>query len=264
MLRVLFLFLLLLLASPGSSAAGPAITARTLSPCYSADLRPAQGGLVSAPGCTVLLVPPPLQTAQVVLWEYRSGPEEGTILTHAVDGPTNTSRPYQNRTLFNQTDFSLRLLLARGDGRLYRFRTEAEATGWFQLRVVEPLSQPEILGNSSVKAGGSTQLVCNAVEGQADSYWWKKNGEVLLGSEHIQFVGNSTLSIAGASINDSGHYACVVSNQVSQNETSFLLHVQNAANVVLPMILACVALGSLAGVFVWCRGRDRPCHNPCR
>ncbi|NXJ20063.1 HMCN1 protein, partial [Dicrurus megarhynchus] len=87
-----------------------------------------------------------------------------------------------------------------------------------------PLSKPEIVGNSSVKAGGNTKLVCNVLHGKADAYWWKKNGELLLGSERIQFVEN-TLCILRASISDSGYYTCVVSNAVSQNETSFLLHV---------------------------------------
>ena len=95
------------------------------------------------------------------------------------------------------------------------------------LSLPEPLSEPEIVGNSSVKAGGNTKLVCNVQEGKADLYWWKKNGELLLGSDHIQFVDNATLCIVKASMNDSGYYACVVRNEVSQNETSFLLHVQS-------------------------------------
>ncbi|XP_074962480.1 transmembrane and immunoglobulin domain-containing protein 1-like isoform X1 [Phalacrocorax aristotelis] len=256
--------LLLLLLLPGSPAAGPAVTARTLSPCYSADLRPASERLVSAVGCTVLLTIPPLNATEAVFWEYKAGLQEGVIVNYAFDRPANTSRPYKDRTRFNETDFSLQIVLQQGDDRLYRFRSESEATGWFQLRVVEPLSEPEIVGNSSVKAGGNTKLVCNVQEGKADLYWWKKNGELLLGSDHIQFVDNATLCIVKASMNDSGYYACVVRNEVSQNETSFLLHVQNAANVVLPVVLACVMIGLLAGVFVWCRRRDRQYHDGCR
>ncbi|NWU20163.1 HECAM protein, partial [Dyaphorophyia castanea] len=88
-----------------------------------------------------------------------------------------------------------------------------------------PLSKPEIVGNSSVKAGGNTKLVCSVLHGKADAYWWKKNGQPLLGSERIQFRQNTTLCILRASISDSGYYTCVVSNAVSQNETSFLLQV---------------------------------------
>ncbi|NXI76256.1 HMCN1 protein, partial [Rhipidura dahli] len=88
-----------------------------------------------------------------------------------------------------------------------------------------PLSKPVIVGNSSVKAGRDIKLVCKVLHGKADAYWWKKNGQLLLGSERIQFVENSTLCILRASISDSGYYTCVVSNAVSQNETSFLLQV---------------------------------------
>ena len=209
----------------------------------------------------MLLTAPRLNASRVVAWEYKTGWEEGAVVSYAFGRPANTSRPYENRTRFNETDFSLRIALRRGDGRLYRFRSESEATGWFQLRVVgergesepaaagleslpgdgasgldadspppsvpEPLSEPEIVGNSSVKAGGSTKLVCNVLEGKADSYRWKKNGELLLGSDHIRFVDNSTLCIVKATMNDSGYYACEVRNEVSQNETSFLLHVQS-------------------------------------
>lgn len=250
------LLLLLLLDCPGSAAAGPAITGRTLAPCYSADLRPASGRLVSAMGCTVRLTVPPLQVGRAVIWEYKTAQQEGAILSYAFDGRSNTSHPCENRVRFNRTDFSLQMVLQWGDDRLYRFRSELEATGWFQLHVVEPLSKPEIVGNSSVKAGDNTKLVCNILKGKADSYWWKKNGVLLLRSDHIQ-LENTTLCILRALMNDSGYYACVVHNKVSQNETSFLLRVQNAANVVLPMMLACIALGLLAGLFVWCRSRDR-------
>lgn len=78
-----------------------------------------------------------------------------------------------------------------------------------------------------VKEGANIKLVCSVVEGKADIYWWKKNGELLLGSERVQFVENSTLCILQASISDSGYYTCVVSNAVSQNETSFLLKVHS-------------------------------------
>ncbi|XP_064526388.1 uncharacterized protein LOC135421680 [Pseudopipra pipra] len=252
------LLLLLLVLAPGSAAAGPGITARTLAPCYSADLSPASGRLVSAVGCTVLLTVPRLRVGRAVSWEYRAGVEQGVILRYAFDRPPSTSRPYENRTRFNETNFSLQMVLRRGDGRLYRLSSEEEATDWFQLYVVEPLSEPEIVGNSSVKAGDDTKLVCNVLRGKADLYWWKKNGKLLLGSDRIQFEDNSTLCIVRVSMRDSGYYACVVRNAVSQNETSFLLHVHHSANVVLPVVLACVVVGCLAGIFVWCRKTEQP------
>ncbi|RMB98220.1 hypothetical protein DUI87_25123 [Hirundo rustica rustica] len=239
----------------------PCEGARTLAPCYLADLRPATGSLVSAVGCTVQLTVPVLRGSRAVSWEYQEGSEERVILSYAFHHAPNVSVLYKNRATFNETDLSLQVVLRRGDGRLYRLRAQEEATAWFHLHVLEPLSQPKIVGNSLVKAGGNTKLVCNVVEGKADAYWWKKNGELLLGSERIRLVENTTLCILQASITDSGYYTCVVSNAVSQNETSFLLQVHHSANVMLPVVLTCVSVGLLAGVLVWYQKRENSCDN---
>ncbi|KAF4795363.1 HEPACAM family member 2-like isoform X1 [Turdus rufiventris] len=225
--------------------------ARTLAPCYLADLRPAAGSLVSAVGCTVLLTAPTLHGSGAVAWEYRQGQEQGVILSYGHQHPPNVSRLYRNRATFNESTLSLRVVLQRGDSRLYRLRGQDEATAWFHLHVLEPLPQPSIVGNSVVKAGSNTKLVCSVLHGEPDAYWWKKNGELLLGSERIRFVENSTLCILLATISDSGYYTCVVSNAVSQNETSFLLQVHHSGNVVLSVVLACVVVGVLAGAGLW-------------
>ncbi|XP_053811709.1 HEPACAM family member 2-like [Vidua chalybeata] len=253
--------LLPLLLAPGSAAVAPGVTARTLAPCYLADLRPASGSLVSAVGCTVLLTAPVLRGSRAVSWEYRAGSEEGVILSYGFRHPPNMSQLYKNRATFNESNLSLQVVLQHGDSRLYRLRALEEATTWFHLHVVEPLFQPKIVGNSLVKAGVNTKLLCKVLQGKADAYWWKKNGELLVESERIKFVENTTLCILRASISDSGYYTCVVSNAVSQNETSFLLKVHHSTNVVLPVVLTCVVIGSLAGVFVWCRRRENSCEN---
>ncbi|XP_059338673.1 uncharacterized protein LOC132079860 [Ammospiza nelsoni] len=240
--------------NPGEKLLGEA---RTLAPCYSADLRPAAGSLVSAVGCTVLLTAPALRGSRAVAWEYRAGSEEGVILTYGFRHPPNVSRLFENRATFNESNLSLQVVLQRGDSRLYRLRAQEEATAWFHLRVVEPLSPPQIVGNSLVKEGSNTKLVCSVVHGTADAYWWKKNGQPLVESERIQFVENTTLVILRVSISDSGYYTCVVSNAVSQNETSFLLKVHHSAHVVLPVVMTCVIIGLIAGVFVWCWRREK-------
>lgn len=112
------------------------LPARTLAPCYSADLRPASGSLVSAVGCTVLLTAPPLRGSGVVSWEYRAGTEEGVILSYAHSRPSIMSRLYENRTMFNESNLSLQVVLQSGDSRLYRLRSQEEATAWFRLQVV--------------------------------------------------------------------------------------------------------------------------------
>ncbi|XP_030128911.4 HEPACAM family member 2 isoform X1 [Taeniopygia guttata] len=256
--------LLPLLLAPGSATVAPGVTARTLAPCYSADLRPAAGSLVSAVGCTVLLTAPALRGSRAVSWEYRAGSEDGVILSYGFHHPPNVSHLYEKRVTFNESNLSLQVVLQRGDSRLYRLRALEEATTWFHLHVVEPLSQPKIVGNSWVEAGSNTKLVCNVLQGKADAYWWMKNGVLLVESERIQFVENTTLCILRASISDSGYYTCIVSNAVSQNETSFLLKVHHYTNVVLPVMLTCVIIGSLAGVFVWYQRREDSCDNCCR
>ncbi|XP_035180772.1 T-cell surface glycoprotein CD3 epsilon chain-like [Oxyura jamaicensis] len=148
------------------------------------------------------------------------------------------------------------MVLRWWDGGLYRFRSESEATGWFELRVVEPLSKPEILGNSSVEVGGATKLFCSLLEGQVDLYWWKRNGELLMESNGLQFIHNNTLEIHRALMNDTGYYTCIVSNTVSRNETSFLLRVHNNDKAFYISILVFVCIGLLAGIFNWRRLRN--------
>ncbi|XP_015481596.1 HEPACAM family member 2-like isoform X1 [Parus major] len=263
MFPVPFLLLLLpLLLGPGSAAAAPAVTARTLAPCFSADLRPAVGSLVSAVGCSVLLTAPVQRGSGTVLWEYRVGSEEGVILSYAFPQPPSVSPLYEHRATFNESTLSLQVLLQQGDdGSFYRLRTQEETTAWFHLHVLEPLSPPRIEGSSLVKAGGNTKLVCHVLDGKADAFWWKKNGEPLPESDRIQLVRNTTLYILRVSISDSGYYTCAVRNAVSHNETSFLLKVHHSANVVLPVVLACVIIGMLAGVFVWWQRKEDSCDS---
>ncbi|XP_066861026.1 HEPACAM family member 2-like isoform X1 [Anser cygnoides] len=212
---------------PASPALRFSLPARTLFPCYSADLKPASEVLVSASGCTVLFSVEPPAAGTTASWEYESGPRKAVIATYVPNKSAEISRIYEGRVSFNEMDFSLQMVLRWWDGGLYRFRSESEATGWFELRVVEPLSEPEILGNSSVEVGGDTKLFCNVLEGQVDLYWWKRNGELLMESNGLHFVHNNTLEIHRALMNDTGYYTCIVSNAVSQNETSFLLRVHS-------------------------------------
>nr|XP_038040514.1 uncharacterized protein LOC119717926 isoform X1 [Anas platyrhynchos] len=253
---MLALPLLVLLASAGTGpAAGLAVIARTLFPCYSADLKPVSEVLVSARGCTVLFSVEPRAAGTTASWEYESGARKELIATLVPNKSAEISRAYVGHARLSEMDFSLQLVLRWWNGGFYRFRSESEATGWLELRVVEPLSEPEILGNSFVEVGGDTKLYCNVLEGQVDVYWWKRNGELLMESNGLQFIHNNTLEIHRALMNDTGYYTCIVSNAVSHNETSFLLRVHSNDKAFLPIILVFVSIGLLAGIFVWCRLR---------
>lgn len=94
------------------------------------------GSLVSAVGCTVLLTAPALRGGRAGAWEYRQGSEEGVILNYAFDRPHNVSRLYENRLTFNESSLSLQVVLQHEGSRLYRLRSQEEATAWFLLHVV--------------------------------------------------------------------------------------------------------------------------------
>lgn len=142
------------------------------------------------------------------------------------------------------------------------------------LPLPEPLSQPKIVGNSWVEAGSNTKLVCNVLQGKADAYWWMKNGVLLVENERIKFVENTTLCILRASISDSGYYTCMVSNAVSQNETSFLLKVhrecipspgreKNGGTTQERDSLSWEAVGGLNLGYI-CSGAEALCSPLCR
>ncbi|XP_032052356.1 uncharacterized protein LOC116494546 isoform X2 [Aythya fuligula] len=210
---------------PASPALRSSLPARTLFPCYSADLKPVSEVLVSARGCTVLFSVEPRAAGTTASWEYESGARKELIATFVPNKSAEISRAYVGHARLSEMDFSLQLVLRWWDGGFYRFRSESEATGWLELRVVEPLSEPEILGNSFVEVGGDTKLYCNVLEGQVDMYRWKRNGKLLMESNGLQFIHNNTLEIHRALMNDTGYYTCIISNAVSHNETSFLLRV---------------------------------------
>lgn len=134
---------------PASPALRFSLPARTLFPCYSADLKPASEVLVSASGCTVLFSVEPPAAGTTASWEYESGPRKAVIATYVPNKSAEISRIYEGRVSFNEMDFSLQMVLRWWDGGLYRFRSESEATGWFELRVVgecqNPAPQPESL-----------------------------------------------------------------------------------------------------------------------
>ncbi|EOA93330.1 Carcinoembryonic antigen-related cell adhesion molecule 20 [Anas platyrhynchos] len=231
---------------PASPAPRSSLAARTLFPCYSADLKPVSEVLVSARGCTVLFSVEPRAAGTTASWEYESGARKELIATLVPNKSAEISRAYVGHARLSEMDFSLQLVLRWWNGGFYRFRSESEATGWLELRVVEPLSEPEILGNSFVEVGGDTKLYCNVLEGQVDVYWWKRNGELLMESNGLQFIHNNTLEIHRALMNDTGYYTCIVSNAVSHNETSFLLRVHSNNKAFLPIILVFVSIGLLA------------------
>ncbi|KAM7160468.1 hepatic and glial cell adhesion molecule-like isoform 3-T3 [Macrochelys suwanniensis] len=103
--------------------------------------------------------------------------------------------------------------------------------------VTEPLSQPELQSNSSL-VGSTTEFVCKVPVGKVDSYPWKKDGKRLPeDSRFLLFQNDSILCILNTALSDNGVYTCEVGNQVSWNETSLKLVIQNPSNVVVGVVV---------------------------
>ncbi|KAM9127235.1 uncharacterized protein ACDP82_011523 [Pangshura tecta] len=115
--------------------------------------------------------------------------------------------------------------------------------------MAEPLSQPEVWSNSSL-VGSTIEFVCKVLVGKVDSYWWKKDGKRLPeDSCFLLFQNDSILCVLNTALSDNGVYTCEVSNQVSWNETSLKLDIQNPLNVVVGVV---VVIGVVVLVAVLC------------
>ncbi|TFJ99970.1 homeobox protein NANOG-like [Platysternon megacephalum] len=221
------------------------VTARTLSPCYSANLTPTSDGLISAVGCTVVFSPPGLNfSTGIVRWDYKN--VSSTVLSIMVyfkeQSKVDLHPSYNGNVEFSKTHWTLQIKLRLGDGGMYRFRTNSHETQWFQLEVIEPLSQPELRSNSSL-VGSTIEFVCKVPVGKVDSYQWKKDGKRLPeDSRFLLFQNDSILCILNTALSDNGVYTCEVSNQVSWNETSLKLGIQNPSNVVVGVVVGVIVV----------------------
>ncbi|XP_043378023.1 hepatocyte cell adhesion molecule [Chelonia mydas] len=229
------------------------VTARTLSPCYSANLTPTSDRLICAVGCTVVFSPPGLNfSTGIVRWDYKN--VSSTVLSILVyfkdQSKVDLHPSYNGNVEFSKTNWSLQIKLQLGDGGLYRFRTSSHETNWFQLEVIEPLSQPELWSSSSL-VGSTTEFVCKVPVGKVDSYQWKKDGKHLPeDSRFLLFQNDSMLRILNTTLSDNGVYTCEVSNQVSWNETSLKLDIQNNSNVVVGVVVVIVVFVLVAVLYV--------------
>ncbi|KAM7160466.1 hepatic and glial cell adhesion molecule-like isoform 1-T1 [Macrochelys suwanniensis] len=217
------------------------VTARTLSPCYSANFTPASDRLISAVGCTVVFSPPGLNfSTGIVHWDYKnvSSTDILSIIVYFKEQSKVDLHPsYIGNVEFSKTHWTLQIKLQLGDGGMYSFRTSSHETKWFQLEVIEPLSQPELQSNSSL-VGSTTEFVCKVPVGKVDSYPWKKDGKRLPeDSRFLLFQNDSILCILNTALSDNGVYTCEVGNQVSWNETSLKLVIQNPSNVVVGVVV---------------------------
>ncbi|KAG6926761.1 coxsackie virus and adenovirus receptor [Chelydra serpentina] len=218
-----------------------------VSACQSAGLAPTGDRMVGAVGCTVVFPGPDhIDTTGFVRWEYKPNENDKTelsvVLYYVESLHLDILPAYQDRVVFNMSNWSLGLKLQLADRGLYRLRRqEEEKTGkWIQLEVIEPLSNPELFRNSSL-AGSTIEMACNVTVGRVDSYQWRKDHKPL--PNHYQLSrNNSVLLILNATQADTGRYSCKVTNEVSENETSLELTISDSSAVVSNGVILGVAV----------------------
>nr|XP_032645607.1 hepatocyte cell adhesion molecule-like isoform X1 [Chelonoidis abingdonii] len=219
-----------------------------VSACQSTGLAPTGGRVVGAVGCTLVLPGPDhTDTTGVVRWEYKQNENDtelAVVLYYLASQEPDILPEYKDRVSFNMSNWSLGLKLQLADRGLYRLRRqEEEKSGkWIQLEVIEPLSKPKLFRNSSL-AGSTIEMVCNVTVGRVDSYQWRKDHKPLPKYGHYQLSwNNSVLLILNATQADSGSYSCKVLNEVSENETSLELTINDSSAVVSNGVILGVAV----------------------
>ncbi|XP_075752794.1 hepatic and glial cell adhesion molecule-like isoform X2 [Pelodiscus sinensis] len=233
---------------PAGWLLGTLLSVATAYVCRPAGLAPSGDKVVGAVGCIVVF--PGLEridSTGIVQWEYK--PKENdpalSILVYYVEPSTLNIHPiYKERVAFNQSSWSLELKMQLKDGGLYRLRRqEEEKSGkWIRLEVLEPLAKPELSWNSSM-VGSTIEVVCKVAAGKVDSYRWEKDQKPLADSGRYHFSRNhSVLHILNATHGDLGHYTCKVTNEVSENETSWKLTISDSSVVVANGVIAGVAV----------------------
>ncbi|UYV62103.1 Dscam, partial [Cordylochernes scorpioides] len=122
-----------------------------------------------------------------------------------------------------------------------------------------------------LKEGMKESVTCLVVEGKRPyQFEWKKNGEVLTGSQAVKIRTEKEFSVIlvdPVKLESSGNYTCVVSNVAGRDQFTALLQVtapprwmSRPQNVMVPrggnVTLPCLVIGFPAPAVTWSRVRD--------
>uniref|UniRef100_UPI00398E5F9C uncharacterized protein n=1 Tax=Pristiophorus japonicus TaxID=55135 RepID=UPI00398E5F9C len=216
------------------------------------------GSSVSFPGVTEnqrVLV-------KVFLWEVSSGNVKngsrmGVLQFHAGAEKPSLMNKYKGRLDFFPFNGSFALHnLTYGDEGRYTLSINLPKTiaRTVQLRVIDALSKPSILSNSS-SLGSTIQIICD-VFGNPHEYQWQKDGGEI--SQHHWLInGNRSLIIPSATKGDCGTYTCVAINPVSSSQADYTLTIygipgEQIVIVVTAIIGLILSAVSLFGLIVLC------------
>ncbi|XP_041032797.1 carcinoembryonic antigen-related cell adhesion molecule 5-like isoform X1 [Carcharodon carcharias] len=139
---------------------------------------------------------------------------------------TDVNNAYSDRAqLFTDGSLSLKSLTVNDSGdyliTMNPVSSNVSVTSLIDLKVIEPVSEPEIVPSVSqtLESNGTVTLNCN-VSGDSPSIRWIKDGLYLQYNDRMNVsLDNHTLKITAVNRSDSGNYQCEAYNSVS-NKTS--------------------------------------------
>ncbi|XP_041262809.1 hemicentin-2 isoform X2 [Onychostruthus taczanowskii] len=111
---------------------------------------------------------------------------------------------------------------------------DGEAVKNYAVKVLVPpwIAREDPLGEFAMKevktrVNSTVVLECETWAVPEPTIRWYKDKQLLESSEHIQILSEGqVLQIQAAGISDSGHYTCVATNAVGEDDRDFIVHVQ--------------------------------------
>ncbi|XP_039417870.1 hemicentin-2 [Corvus cornix cornix] len=111
---------------------------------------------------------------------------------------------------------------------------DGEAVKNYAVKVLVPpwIAREDSLGEFAVKevktrVNSTVVLECETWAVPEPTIRWYKDKQLLASSEHLQILSEGqVLQIHPASVSDSGHYTCVATNAVGEDDRDFIVHVQ--------------------------------------
>ncbi|KAM7033975.1 hemicentin-2 [Acridotheres tristis] len=111
---------------------------------------------------------------------------------------------------------------------------DGEAVKNYAVKVLVPpwIAREDPLGEFAVKevkakVNSTVVLECETWAVPEPTIRWYKDKQLLASSEHLQILSEGqVLQIQPADVSDSGHYTCVATNAVGEDDRDFIVHVQ--------------------------------------
>ncbi|XP_067865080.1 HEPACAM family member 2-like [Heterodontus francisci] len=170
-----------------------------------------------------------------------NGSEMGVLQFHAGASKPSLMNKYIGRLDFDPANGSFVLHhLTSEDTGLYilSINLQDNPVRTVQLRIMDELSKPSILSNSS-SLYSTVQLTCD-VFGNPHEYQWQKDGGEI--SQHHQLInGNRSLIIPSATKGDCGTYTCIATNPIGSTQADYTLIIYGLPSKQIVIVVASIA-----------------------